>query len=328
MPAAERAPTPDTMSTAADDLAAGSPPAFAPEPAVAPVSFRALDQQHALAYASEAEVRRMLNALGITVNLVTALIQHPGATGEHTDLVQAAQAMLRETDRATHQLVESLGMGRTPWAPFRVMNLMTAAVADRWNATARGPNGPQVAITDLMPVWIALAKELVPASSYDEPPDDDAVALQIALLDGLRPVLSEIIKFDLFHDPAEAAQHARRMVVSAASTVTRMLLPDGVSDRSRQLMQQALLRNAGRIYAASWQRHAETVLNDLKGLDPIELEARVLANPGGLSLAAVDEAFTASFGQLTDMALFLVHPDKTTAAPVDRAEADPRGQTT
>jgi hypothetical protein len=284
------------------------------------VSFRALSEAQAGVFASNADVRRMLNTLGMAAPMVNALIQHPGAKGEYATLVQSAQAMLREANTASRFLIDELGMGRADWAQYKMLRLMTSAVADRWRTTAREDGTPTPSIANLLPVWVALAHESTPDPAYDDPPDDDAIAGAIALLDAMRPVMGAIDRFDLFHDPAEAAKQAKDLIVSASTQALHMLLPEGAADRSRRQLHQALLRNAGNIYASSWRKLSEQVVSDLKSLPPAEQEARVRNHPGGFPLTQVNDGFAASFSQLVDILMTKARPE-----PAPAADGEMRG---
>src|SRR5262245_43890710 len=98
----------------------------------------------------DAAARRALNSLAVTSALVNALIEHPGPDSEHAAMVRAAQMMLKAADGATQTLIQDLQLQNVSWAQYRVMRMVSSAVAVRWGATARAGE-PRADVSDLLP---------------------------------------------------------------------------------------------------------------------------------------------------------------------------------
>lgn len=280
------------------------------------MKFRELEQRDEAVRAGDAQARRAMNALAMTSGIVSALIQHPGAKGDHQSMVEGARAMLRSADETTSELLTGLRLDVVPWARFRIMRMVSLAVSEHWIATARATGKPSAEVRRFLPVWRELASHEMPAYQFDEPADDDRVALQIAVLDALQPVMREISVFALFHDELSAAMHARETILAAVEPALEELLPETVTPRSRKQLQQALLRNAGSLYASAWRRHAQDLVDRLSSLNVKEQEAAVARHPKGFPLDEVDNGFRASFTKLAEMASYLAEP-----APAPAAES-------
>ena len=280
-----------------------------------PVSMVALKQNNEKA---DAASRRALNALSVTSDIVSALIRNPGTQGEHESLVNAARTMLRSADSTTQQLVAKLGLGGIDWAKYRLMKIVTSAVALQWSKTASDGNDtqPSADVSALLPVWLEIATHDLPLLIHDEPADNNRVALQIALLDAMTPVMREIDVFDMFHLPEVAALEARDLITAYAQTAVNTLVEPEVSQRSRNQLLQSLLRKAGDIYASVWRRHAEDVVENLKSMTPTQQKLVLEMNPEGLPLAPIQEAFAESYNRAIDMLLYLSVPKPAAQAVV------------
>lgn len=254
----------------------------------------------------DATSRRALNALAVTSNLVAALIEHPGPNSDHESMVDAARTMLRCADQTTQALVEDLGLGGLPWARHRIMRMVAGAVADRWSTTSRQGGMPSADVSAFIPVWKEMASQQLPAIVIEDPAIEAMASLRIAMLDAMQPVMREVAIFDMLHDPKKAAAHARDTILAASQkALTALLALEPVSERSRGLMMQALLRNAGSIYASSWRRHAEDTVGNLQAMDLMQQTAVIESNKDGLTLHPIDCAFEGSFVKLVEMVQFL-----------------------
>lgn len=270
--------------------------------------FSDLDKRDEVARQSEAAARRSLNALAVTSSIVNALVQHPGPVGEHGSMVRAAKTMLDQADEMATLLTSRLELASVPWARYRIMRMTTEAVSNRWISSARESGTPSADISDFLPVWREMAKHDLPNFQFTEPSHDERVMMQVSVLDAMQPVLQEIAIFDLFHDPVAAAMHAREQIVGAANEVVGELLPPNASRRAQAQLLEALLRNAGSVYASNWRRFSEEVVDRLQPLTAQQQEQEVASRPGGWPLDAVDERFRSTFDKLADMVAFLSRP--------------------
>lgn len=282
--------------------------------------FSDLDKRDEPARQSEALARRSLNALAVTSSIVNALVQYPGPGSEHESMVKAAKTMLAQADEMATRLNSRLDLESVPWARYRLMRMTTEAVSSRWIASARQSDEPNADISDFLPIWREMAKYDLPTFHFDEPSQDERVMMQISVLDAMQPVLQEIALFDLFHDPIAAAMHAREQIVSAANEAVADLLPPDASRRAQAQLLQALLRNAGAVYASNWRRLCEEVIEKLEPLTIEQQEKEVTARPGGWSLSQVDDGFRNTFDKLADMVAFLANPATPVANYESRAE--------
>lgn len=266
--------------------------------------LREIEEQQRFASVSDADVRRQLNALAVTSHFVTALIRHPGPMGKHEEVVLSAKSMMKSAQDVTASLLTTLGMSNVPWAKFKIMRMVSEAVASRWRASSKeGHATAQVA--DMMPVWHALANMDAPPEVFDAPADDEGTARQIAVLDAMGPVLREIEVFDMFHNPTEAAIYARDRILAATDSAVGAMIGEGAGDHSRRMLNGALMRNGGTLYASAWRRNAEDLLDYLRTLAPQEQNEIVSAHPNGFSLDKVDASFHDAFSKLTDMVQYL-----------------------
>lgn len=274
------------------------------------VSLAGLRQQNDKVSQADAGSRRSLNALSITSDIVAALIRNPGPRGDHDSMVNAARAMLRSADQTTQQLVLDMGLKSIGWAKYRIMKMVTSAVATRWGMTS--DDGKDVKtnadVSDLLPVWREIAKHDFPDLVHDEPADNNRVALQVSLLDAMAPVMREIAVFDMFHPPETAAIHARDVITAYAQASMEALIEPEISQRSRNQLLQSLLRNAGEIYASTWRRHAEDTVDSLKAMTKTQQTMALEMNPDGLPLTSVDAAFADSYSRLVEMVHYLSGP--------------------
>jgi hypothetical protein len=271
-------------------------------------TFAQLDQRDEVARQSEALARRSLNALAVTSNIVNALVQHPGPGSDHESMVQAAKTMLSQADEMSSRLITRLDLESVSWARYRLMRMTTEAVSNRWMSTARDGGQPSADISAFLPVWREMAKHDLPTFQFEEVSDDERVMMQISVLDAMQPVLQEITAFDLFHDPSKAAMHAREQIVSAANFAVAELLPENTSKRAHGQLLQALLRNAGGVYASNWRRCAQDVVDFLSPLSVERQEQEVAARPGGWPLDGIDKGFIETYAKLTDMVAYLSQP--------------------
>lgn len=271
------------------------------------VSLSDAAREQAARLEGDAATRRALNALAVTSNLVSALIQHPGPNSTHASMVQAAREMLGSAHQTSQELVEKLQLGTLDGAPYRVMRLVSSAVADRWSATSR-EGAPKADVSDFMPVWVMLAQEDLPKMVIDKPATEPAAALRIAMLDAMQPVMHAISVFDMLHDLKEAAAHARDTMLVAAQGALAQLSADPMSDSSKSMLMQSLLRNAGAIYASAWRRHSEDTVDELQGMEKAEQAAILEKYPTGLPLEPIDEGFQSSFVKLVEMVQYLAAP--------------------
>lgn len=295
----------------------------------AAVSLADITREHQARQDGDAAARRALNALSVTSELVSALIVHPGTDKEHGALVQSVREMISSAHGTVQQLEQSLGLSVFPWARHRLMRLMAQAVADRWQATARQGKA-SADISDLVPMWMEVARHDLPAIVYEDPAPEPAAALRIAMLDAMHPVMTEIALFDFFHDPQEAAAHARDTILVTARRALAMVTTDPMSDRSRSLMMQALLRTAGKNYASAWRRAAEDTVERMQTMEPAQQAALIQQHPGGLPLDAIDESFRNSFLNLAEMVQYLATPKAPAMETVERPseyERDDDGMT-
>lgn len=274
------------------------------------VNLAQLSEQSEKLLQGDASARRSLNALSVTSDLVIALIEHPGAKGSAESVVEAARSMVMSANDRTRELVEDLGLGEIGWARYRVMKMVSSAVSERWKTSAKANNEPSADVTDLMPVWKELAKHDLPTLTFDDPADQSRVALQVALLDAMEPVLKEISIFDMFRDPKEAALSARNLMTSTVKEALYGLGGQSMSARSRNQLMQSLLRNAGTIYAAAWRQHASDTVQDLQSMDTVRQRALVEMHQevGGFPIKPIEDAFSASFMKLVEMVEYLADP--------------------
>lgn len=266
------------------------------------------------------DARRALNSLAVTSHLVGALIRYPGPMGERNTTVQAAKAMIKSLDDTTASLVSDLSLQNIQWAKPRLMRMVSNAVADRWRASAKRGSA-SADVSDLLPVWKELSKLDADTPVFEDPPEEDHIALQISLLDAMIPVVREIQVFDLFHDPKKAATYARDHILKSTDDVLKRILGAEASDTSRKQMRAALLRHAGNLYSAAWRRHAENLLVHLNKLSKSEQLDAVDRNPGGFPLDQIDTAFEESFTKLVEMVEFLTPLRTASAATEEVAEA-------
>lgn len=294
-------PAPAASAQGGKTAQGGKPPASA----AAGVSLSDMTKEFQAAKQGDAAARRALNSLAVTSNFVAALIAHPGPNSSHDSMVHAARTMLRSADQMTQTLVESLGLEALPWARYRVMRVVSGAVAARWGATSRQGDEPNADVTGFLPVWQAMAANNLPEVTFDDPATEPATALRIAMLDAMQPVMEEIAVFEMLHDPKNAATHARDTIVLASQQALATMASDPMSDRSKSLLMQALLRNGGSIYASAWRRHAEDTVEQLQSMDKTQQAALIELNAGGLPLAPIDQAFSGSFVKLVEMVQYL-----------------------
>lgn len=283
--------------------------------------FSDLDKRDEVARQSEASARRSLNALAVTSSIVKALVQHPGPVGEHGSMVQAAKTMLDQADEMATRLTSRLELASVPWARYRIMRMTTEAVSNRWISSARESGTPSADISDFLPVWREMAKHDLPSFQFTEPSKDERVMMQVSVLDSMQPVLQEIAIFDLFHDPVTAAMHAREQIVGAANEAVAELLPPNASRQAQAQLLEALLRNAGSVYASNWRRFSEEVVDRLQPMTVEQQEQEVAARPGGWPLDAVDERFRSTFDKLVDMVAFLSRPMEPSKAIEDQPKS-------
>lgn len=272
--------------------------------------FAELQQRDQAALAAEAMSRRALNALTMTSSIVNALIENPGSAGDSQSLVKAARTMLNSADETANRLLAELKLDNVNWGRFRLMRLATEAVSTRWSASARSDDEPSADVSMFMPVWHELAKLDLPAIQYEDPAEDDRLALQIAILEAIQPVMQEIAVFDMFNDPVKAAVHARTQMLAAVDQSLAELMPNPDSKRAFKLLQHALLRNAGTVYASSWRKEAKDLLDELVVMTPQERKDAVGQHPGGWPLKPIDEGFQIAFVKLTEMVSYLAAPMK------------------
>lgn len=289
--------------------------------------FSELQQRDQAALEAEALSRRALNALTMTSSIVNALIESPGPTGDGETLVKAARAMLGSADETANRLGSELGLGNINWSRFRLMRLATEAVSARWTTSARMEGEPSADVSMFIPVWHEMAKQELPSIQYDDPAEDDRVALQIAILEAMMPVMQEIAIFDMFRDPLKSAIHAREQMLEAVNQSMAELMPQPDSKMAFKMLQHALLRNAGTVYASSWRKESEAVLKMLDKLTPREQLEEPEKHPGGWPIEPVDEGFQISFAKLTEMVSYLAAPMKEPASepaqPQAQAARDP-----
>lgn len=287
-----------------------SPTSTTQPPEKGKVSISTLKKQDEKVLEGDAAARRSLNALSITSDFVSALIQHPGAHGDHESMVVAARAMILSADHTTQQLVDDIGLKKIPWAKYRIMKMVSGAVADRWAASSRLSSDHEASadVSHLLPVWLEIARHDLPDLTFDEPADSNRVALQVALLDAMQPVMQQISIFDMFHDPLKAAMHVRDLITSMAQSSVDELVGKDASQRSRNQLLQSLLRNAGTIYAAAWRRHAEDTVEDLKQMTKDQQTLILEMNADGLPLKTIDDSFIDSYTKLVEMAQYLSGP--------------------
>lgn len=254
--------------------------------------------------AGDASARRALNALSVTGNLVSALIAHPGANGDYKSTVQAAQQMLTTSDSTTKSLVEKLDLKNISWAPYRVMKIVSKAISDRWSFSAKAGEA-SVDVSDLIPVWEEIGKYNLPEISFDAPAEDHGIALRIALLEAMQPTMNVISIFDMFHDSSKAAKHARDVILVTTQRALASLTGEPMNDRSKSLLMQALMRNAGDLYANCWKKESEETIDRLQQMTKAQRLALVEQYPSGLPLEKIDESFTQSFLKLVEMVQYL-----------------------
>jgi hypothetical protein len=237
-------------------------------------------------------------------SLVSALIRHPGPNDRHENIVGAAREMLKSSDENTQRLLSILGLTDVPWAQFRVMKAVTQAVADKWRASADA-NRPSADVADLMPVWELLMQRPCPEKVLDDEPRDVRLAVQLALLEAMHPVIREIAVWSLEHDPTTAAVNARDRILDASVRSARSLLGADPSPDAHRMMTSALVRYGGTLYAAAWRKYAEKLASNIKGLPPERQKALMSQHVNGFPLAELDAAFTASFNKLIELVNFL-----------------------
>lgn len=255
----------------------------------------------------DAAARRALNALAVTSSMVSALIEHPGPDSDHQSMVSAARTMLRCADESKEALMDSLCLQSIPWAPYRLMRLVSSAVAERWSTSAR-LGQPSADVSSFLPVWQEVAQHALPEMIIEPPAAEASAALRIAMLDAMQPVMEEISIFDMLHSDKFAATHARDVILMGAHRALATLAAEPMSDRSKSMLMQTLLRNGGRIYASAWRRHAQDTIERLQGM-PKQAQLSLLeANPSGLPLAPIDESFEGSFVKLVEMVQYLAAP--------------------
>lgn len=281
---------------------ASAPAAAAKHPSLSDLTrdFRAREE-------GDAAARRALNALAVTSSMVSALIEHPGPDSDHQSMVNAARTMLRCADDSKQALMETLSLQSIPWAPYRLMRLVSAAVAERWSTSAR-LGTPTADVSNFMPVWQEVATHALPEMIIDPPAPEASAALRIAMLDAMQPVMEEIAIFDMLHSDKSAATHARDVILLGAHRALASLAADPMSERSKSMLMQTLLRNGGRIYASAWRRHAEDTIERLQSMTKQAQVALLESHPTGLPLAPIDEAFEGSFVKLVEMVQYLAAP--------------------
>lgn len=270
--------------------------------------FAELDKRDEAALQSEALARRSLNALAVTSSIVNALVQYPGPNGDHASMVDAAKSMLSQADEMASRLMTRLDLDSVPWARYRLMRMTTEAVSGRWMSSARSQDRPSADISGFLPIWREMAKHNLPTFHFEDPSDDSRVMMQISLLDAMQPVIQEITAFDLFHDHAKAAMHARNQIVKIANEVAADLMPPNASNRAQSLLLQALLRHAGSVYASNWRKCAQDVVDFLSPMSVRHQEEEVAKYPGGWPLESVDAGFRNTFEKLADMVFYLAKP--------------------
>lgn len=272
-----------------------------------------MDKKDEPARQSEALARRSLNALAVTSSIVNALVKHPGPSGDHDEMVNAAKSMLGQADEMATRLMSRLDLESVPWARYRLMRMTTEAVSNRWISTSQSGQAPNADISPFMTVWREMSKHDLPTFQFENPSEDERVMMQISLLDAMQPVLQEITAFDLFHDPVRAAMHARDQIVKAANESVAEILPDNTSRLAHSQLLQSLLRNAGSVYAANWRRFSQDVIDFLEPLSVQRQEQEVASRPDGWPLNEVDAGFLSTYEKLTDMVAFLAHPPQALA---------------
>ena len=148
----------------------------------------------------------------------------------------------------------------------------------------------------------------------------------------MQPVMAEISIFDMFHDPSKAALHARSQILLAVNESLAELMPDRSSKLAVKLLQHALLRNAGAVYASSWRKEAGDVIDFLMPMSETQRTQELAKHPGGAwSLKEIDEGFRIAFAKLTEMVSYLATPMQDPVAEVaapNGAERAPLAATT
>lgn len=275
--------------------------------AVPGVSVGALRKDDEKVLQGDASTRRSLNALAVSSSLMNALIRSPGPGAPHGAMVKGTQEMMTSANATTEELVAALRLGNVPWARYRILRMVAAAVAEQWTVSALdGQSGsPSADVRHLIPAWLEIAKHDAPEPVYEDAADNSRVALQVALLDAMEPVVREIGIFDMLHSEQEAAVHAKDVISSAVQASMANLLDAAASNRSRNQLLQALLRNAGTIYASAWRHHAQDVVDQLRQMDKAGQQMVAEMHPEGLPLEEVDEAFAGTYSRLVEMVQFL-----------------------
>lgn len=258
----------------------------------------------------DASVRRSLNALAVTSSLVSALIDHPGERGEREEMVDSARRMLASADRSTLDVLEIMGIapGEQPWAHHRVLRVVVQAIAERWRqSAAAGSASPDV--SDLLPVWDELMRAQYPELVFADSVKEDELALKIAMIEGMRPVISEIAIFDFFRKPSDCAGAAAKLIAERALAGARELAGDSASPASMKMLVNSLVRNAGHLFASAWRRQATDLVSETLGqMSREQINEFVRAHPDGLSLQPIETAFLGAFSRLLETIRFLVPP--------------------
>ena len=263
-----------------------------------------LTQQYKLQENADAAARRALNALSVTTNMVSALISNPGSGADIQETVLSAKEMLNQADRVTHLLADELKVKSISWAPYRLMKIASSAVAERWKTSSKAGK-PTASVVDFIPVWTEVARYQLPEMVLQNPAEDHNIALRISLLEAMQPIMNVINIFDMFHDPMHAVKHARDMILVTAQRSMLSFNKEQMTDSSKSLLLQSLLRNAGNIYANCWQKESEDLIDRLQKMTPVEQTAVIERYSNRAPLSRVDESFEQSFIKLIEMVQFL-----------------------
>lgn len=254
---------------------------------------------------AEASARRSLNSLSVTHRLMSALVKYPGHKAGHDLMVESARTLLNSSNATTEALVKELNLDVFPWARHTIMRIVSGAVADQWEATAQVDGKPSADMSAFLPAWKEIARHNLPENIYQDPAPDNAAALRIAMLDAMQPVLKEILAFDMFHEPSQASSHAKNLILRSSQRALGDLVVEPMTDRSKSLMMQSLLRVAGSIYSSCWRNYAVEVHAEMIAMTPRQQREFLEKNNGLIPLDKVDLAFSDSYSKQIEMVQYL-----------------------
>lgn len=127
-------------------------------------------------------------------------------------------------------------------------------------------------------------------------------SVQLAILKGMTPVLSEQSKFDFYRDKDVDMHTLTKLVIDRASSAVNEVLDPVSKEEDRVITFKVMVEEAGKIMAQCWASHAKKVMEALSEKTTTEVKELLATRPDGFSIDVAIQNFESQFRRLKDLA--------------------------